>query len=75
MNTTAGEPNYHICELEGVLRIKGNLGYYQDEPFEQTTCKLIFLFTETSVEVFMTTSNSDCGCGANATLDGLFKVK
>lgn len=71
VSLTAGE---HICELEGTMRIKGNIGYFQGDPFE-TTCKLIFLFTDDSVEIISVTSNSACGCGANASLNHQFTKK
>lgn len=71
VNTTAGE---HICELEGRIRVKGNIGYFQGQPFD-VTCKLIFLFTEDSVEILSVSSNADCGCGANASLNHQFTQK
>lgn len=61
----------HICELQGNMRVKGNIGYFQGEPYD-TTCKLIFLFTNDSVEILSVTSNSACGCGANASLNHTF---
>lgn len=71
VNTTAGD---HICELEGSIRVRGNIGYYQGLPYE-ATCKLIFLFTNDSVEILSVSSNSECGCGANASLNHQFAKK
>lgn len=71
VNTNAGD---HICEVTGAIRIKGNIGYFQGQPYD-LTCKLIFLFTDKTVELLSVSSNSDCGCGANASLNHQFIIK
>ena len=68
VSTSEGD---HVCELEGMIRVKGNIGYFQGEPYD-ATCKLIFFFTERSMEILPVSSNSDCGCGANASLAAIF---
>lgn len=68
ISTTTGE---HICELESTVRIKGNIGYFEGQPYD-TTCKLIFFFTDNKVQTLQVSSNPDCGCGANASLNAYF---
>jgi hypothetical protein len=69
-----GTPDYHICELEGVMSYRANLAYYQGEPVG-VMCKVLFLFNGKTVDVFTASGNIDCGCGANATLNGQYQQK
>lgn len=69
-----GKPDYHICELDGVMPYRANLAYYQGEPVG-AMCKVLFLFNMKTVDVFTITGNVDCGCGANATLNGQYQQK
>lgn len=71
INTTTGE---HICEIESTLRIKGNIGYFEGQPYD-STCKLVFFFTDKKVQILQISSNPDCGCGANASLNQTFTLK
>lgn len=72
VTTNTGDPDYHVCEVSGNMQFKGNLAYYQGEPFDDQTCKLIFLFIENSVQVITASGNQACGCGANAFLNHTF---
>jgi len=69
-----GKPDYHVCELEGVMPYRANLAYYQGEPVG-AMCKVLFLFNMKTVDVFTVSGNVDCGCGANATLNGRYQQK
>jgi hypothetical protein len=69
-----GNPDHHICELEGIMPYRANLAYYQAEPVG-AMCKVLFLFNMKTVDVFTISGNIDCGCGANATLDGQYQQK
>ena len=69
-----GKPDFHICELEGIMPYRANLAYYQAEPVG-AMCKVLFLFNMKTVDVFTISGNIDCGCGANATLDGQYQQK
>ena len=69
-----GKPDYHICELEGIMPYRANLAYYQAEPVG-AMCKVLFLFNMKTVDVFTISGNIDCGCGANATLNGQYQQK
>lgn len=71
ISTSEGD---HICELEGSVRIKGNIGYFQGEPYDMT-CKLIFYFSDKTVVVLSVTPDSSCGCGAKASLNHQFIMK
>lgn len=64
----------HVCELESRVRIKGNIAYFQGK-LSAENCKLIFFFTDRKVQVLQVSSNSDCGCGAKASLNHQFVMK
>lgn len=68
IHTSSGE---HMCELEGLVRVKGNIGYFEGQPYD-ATCKLIFFFTDHKVQTLQISSNPDCGCGANESLNAVF---
>ena len=69
-----GKPDFHICELHGTMSYRANLAYYQGEPVG-AMCKVLFLFNQKTVDVFTVSGNVDCGCGANATLNGQYQQK
>jgi hypothetical protein len=60
-----------ICELEGAIQVKGNVGYYKGKLYAEN-CRLVFLFTDKKVQVLQAGSNSECGCGVNASLNHQF---
>jgi hypothetical protein len=62
------------CKLDGAILFKGNIGYFERDPYG-TNCKLIFFFSDKTVEILSISSNSACGCGANASLNHQFTLK
>jgi hypothetical protein len=71
INVNAGD---HFCELEGRIRIQGNIAYFRGKLYAEK-CKLIFFFTDKKVQSIQISSNTDCGCGANASLNHQFTLK
>lgn len=51
------------CELKGLMRVEGNIGYFQGET--GTTCKLVFLFGNESLQLHAISSDAACGCGVS----------
>lgn len=70
ISITAGS---HACEIQGFLHIKGNVGFLQGNADEH--CKLFFYFTDKQVQSLQISSNSDCNCGANTSLNQAFAMK
>ncbi len=62
-----------FCELESTIRIKGNIAYFQAKLLAK--CKLIFFFTDRKVQVLQVSSNSDCACEVNASLNQEFSMR
>lgn len=52
-------------ELKGLMRVKGNIGYFQGQPHD-ATCKLIFLLSNETVQLHAASSDVACGCNVNA---------
>ncbi len=73
LNSTTGDPNHFVCEIDGTLFYKENISYFQSkEGKEQNPCKLFVYFSDKKAQVFMTSHNTDCGCEMNASPEGVF---
>ncbi len=73
LHATTGDPNHFVCEIRGALSYKGNIAYFQSpEASGQNPCKLLLYFSHKKVQVIMTSVNTECGCGMNASPEGIF---
>lgn len=65
LDYTKGPPSYNAGELQGIIKIFGNIGVFNARLYDEDSCKIIFIFDDYGVYVRQL---SECPFGYNVTI-------